>query len=99
MLNIVEMSDIGKFIETIEDERIRDLLRIMHFEYQEYMDIGEIGVVCNMKKLMDVPMSQVARAMNNAVDCYREEMGSLRKENEYLKNIKKRRPYKENKND
>ena len=97
MLNIVEMSDVGKYIETINDERIRKLLHKMHFEYEEYMRIGSVEQLRGMKDLMDVPMSQIANAMVNSVDCYRDEMNALRKENEQMKEILHAKKYRNKK--
>ena len=39
-LNIIENSDVIQFIETVENEKIKELLNRMHFEYSRYVQIG-----------------------------------------------------------
>lgn len=39
-LNIIENSDVMQFIESVEDERMKELLNRMHCEYYRYVKIG-----------------------------------------------------------
>lgn len=84
-LNIIELSDIMQYIDTIEDKRIHDLLHKMRFEYSEYTDIGTVEDCKNYKKLCDIPMSQVNVLLQMSNKTLLDEIQALNKEIEMLK--------------
>lgn len=48
-LNIIENSDVMQFIESVEDERMKELLNRMHCEYYRYVRIGRRNSAKNIK--------------------------------------------------
>jgi len=89
-LNIIELSDVMQYIDTIEDKRIHDLLHKMQFEYNEYNTIGTVEDCKNYKKLCDIPMSQVNVLLQMSNKTLLDEIESLNKEIELLKQPKRR---------
>lgn len=95
-LNIIELSDVMQYIDTIEDKRMHDLLHKMQFEYSEYTDIGTVEDCKNYKKLCDIPMSQVNVLLQMSNKTLLDEIHALNNEIELLKQPKaKRRKNKE----
>lgn len=84
-LNIIELSDVMQYIDTIEDKRIHDLLHKMRFEYSEYTEIGTVEDCKNYKKLCDIPMSQVNVLLQMSNKTLLDEIHALNKEIEMLK--------------
>ena len=93
-LNIIELSDVMQYIDTIEDKRIHDLLHKMRFEYSEYTDIGTVEDCKNYKKLCDIPMSQVNVLLQMSNKTLLDEIHALNKEIEMLKICKSNSPRK-----
>lgn len=93
-LNIIELSDVMQYIDTIEDKRIHDLLHKMRFEYSEYTDIGTVEDCKNYKKLCDIPMSQVNVLLQMSNKTLLDEIHALNKEIEMLKICKGDSPHK-----
>lgn len=93
-LNIIELSDVMQYIDTIEDKRIHDLLHKMRFEYSEYTDIGTVEDCKNYKKLCDIPMSQVNVLLQMSNKTLLDEIHALNKEIEMLKICKGNSPRK-----
>jgi len=93
-LNIIELSDVMQYIDTIEDKRIHDLLHKMRFEYSEYTDIGTVEDCKNYKKLCDIPMSQVNVLLQMSNKTLLDEIQALNKEIEMLKICKGNSPRK-----
>ena len=85
-LNVIEMSDVIQYIDSIEDKKIHDLLHKMQFEYQDYMDIGTVEDCRNYKRLCDIPMSQVNQFIQLSSQALVSELDALKRENEFLKN-------------
>ena len=95
-LNIIELSDVMQYIDTIEDKRIHDLLHKMRFEYSEYIDIGTVEDCKNYKKLCDIPMSQVNVLLQMSNKTLLDEIHALNKEIELLKQPKSRKKIRRN---
>lgn len=93
-LNIIELSDVMQYIDTIEDKRIHDLLHKMRFEYSEYTEIGTVEDCKNYKKLCDIPMSQVNVLLQMSNKTLLDEIQALNKEIEMLKICKGNSPRK-----
>ena len=93
-LNIIELSDVMQYIDTIEDKRIHDLLHKMRFEYSEYTEIGTVEDCKNYKKLCDIPMSQVNVLLQMSNKTLLDEIHALKKEIEMLKICKGNSPRK-----
>ncbi len=89
MVNIVEMSEITQFIQTVEDEKMHDLLYKLQNEYHAYQKIGTVEDFKNLKMLCDVPMSQVNTLLKVTNESYRDEITALKAEIELLKQIEK----------
>lgn len=94
-LNIIELSDVMQYIDTIEDKRIHDLLHKMRFEYGEYTDIGTVEDCKNYKKLCDIPMSQVNVLLQMSNKVLIDEIDALKKEIKMLKICKGDSPRKD----
>lgn len=93
-LNIIELSDVMQYIDTIEDKRMHDLLHKMRFEYSEYTEIGTVEDCKNYKKLCDIPMSQVNVLLQMSNKTLLDEIQALNKEIEMLKICKGNSPRK-----
>ena len=87
-LNIIELSDVMQYIDTIKDKRIHDLLHKMRFEYSEYTEIGTVEDCKNYKKLCDIPMSQVNVLLQMSNKTLLDEIHALKKEIKLLKQPK-----------
>lgn len=91
-LNIIEMSDIMQYIETIKDKKVHDLLHKMQFEYGQYTDIGTVEDCKNYKMLCDIPMSKINTLLQVTNKSLIDEVGALRKEVGLLKQRGKNEP-------
>lgn len=89
MVNIVEMTELTQFIQTVEDKKMHDLLNKLQKEYHEYQRIGTAEDFKNLKMLCDVPMSQVNTLLKVTNESYRDEITALKAEIELLKQIGK----------
>ena len=89
MINIIEMSEITQFIQTVEDEKMHNLLHKLQNEYYEYQKIGTVEDFKNFKMLCDVPMSQVNTLLKVTNESYRDEITALKEEIKVLKQIEK----------
>ncbi len=91
-LNIIEMSDVMHYIDTIEDKKMHDLLHKMQFEYGQYTDIGSVEDCKNYKMLCDIPISKVNTLLQVTSQTLRDEIDALKKEIKILsQNQKKNR--------
>ena len=91
-LNIIEMSDVIHYIDTIEDKKMHDLLHKMQFEYGQYTDIGNVEDCKNYKMLCDIPISKVNTLLQVTSQTLRDEIDALKKEIKILsQNQKKNR--------
>lgn len=91
-LNIIEMSDVIHYIDTIEDKKMHDLLHKMQFEYGQYTDIGSVEDCKNYKMLCNIPMSQINTLLQVTSQTLRDEIDTLKKEIKMLsQNQKKNR--------
>lgn len=91
-LNIIEMSDVMHYIDTIEDKKMHDLLHKMQFEYSQYTDIGSVEDCKNYKMLCDIPISKVNTLLQVTSQTLRDEIDALKKEIKILsQNQKKNR--------
>lgn len=92
MLNIIELSDISHYIETVQDEHIKKLLKTMEWEYREYAEVGDSKDCRIYKQLCDTPLSRFHDLLRVANESLIEEMDILKKENEELeKEIKNKK--------
>ena len=74
MLNIIENSDIMQFIETVEDERIKGLLKRMHFEYESYTHVGTPEECKRYKEWCDLKPSDYMRLLDNCTSALIDEL-------------------------
>ena len=65
-LNIIENSDVMQFIESVEDERMKELLNRMHCEYYRYVRIGTPEQCEKYKDLCDLKPSDYIRLLDKA---------------------------------
>lgn len=73
-LNIIENSDVIRFIESIEDERIKELLNRMHCEYYHYARIGTPEQCEKYKDLCDLKPSDYIKLLDNCTKAFKEEL-------------------------
>ena len=73
-LNIIENSDVFQFIEAVEDEKIKGLLKRMHFEYLEYMRIGTPEECKRYKDWSDLRPSYFMRLLDNCTKALKDEI-------------------------
>ena len=85
MLNVIEMSDVIQYIDSLEDKRTHDLLHKMQFEYSQYTDVGTVEDCRNYKMLCDIPMSQINTLLQVTNRSLIDEIKALKKEVELLK--------------
>lgn len=91
-LNIIEMSDVIHYIDSIKDKKMHDLLHKMQFEYGQYTDIGSVEDCKNYKMLCDIPISKVNTLLQVTSQTLRDEIDALKKEIKILsQNQKKNR--------
>ena len=89
-LNVIEMSEVIQYIDSLDDKRIHDLLHKMQFEYSQYTDVGTVEDCRNYKMLCDIPMSQINTLLQVTNRSLIDEIKALRKEVELLKQKRKR---------
>lgn len=73
-LNIIENSDVMQFIESVEDERMKELLNRMHCEYYRYVRIGTPEQCEKYKDLCDLKPSDYIRLLDNCTKAFKEEL-------------------------
>lgn len=73
MLNIIENSDVAKFIDSIEDENIKKLINEMHFEYMQYMKVGTPEECKRYKEWCDLKPSDYMRLFDTATRALKDE--------------------------
>lgn len=74
MLNIIENSDVIQFIETVEDEKLKELLKRMHSEYEEYTRVGTPEECKRYKDWCDLKPSDYMRLLDNCTQALRDEL-------------------------
>lgn len=74
MLNIIENSDVAKFIDSIEDENIKKLINEMHFEYMQYMKVGTPEECKRYKEWCDLKPSYYMRLFDTATRALKDEL-------------------------
>ena len=74
MLNIIENSDVAKFIDSIEDEDIKKLINKMHFEYMQYMKVGTPEECERYKEWCDLKPSDYMRLFDTATRALKDEL-------------------------
>ena len=82
-LNIMENSDVIQFIETIKDEKIKDILNRMHFEYSQYAEVGTPEECKRYKEWCDLKPSDYMRLLDNCTRALKDELECTEK---YYKN-------------
>ena len=73
-LNLIENSDVIQFIETVEDEKVKELLNRMHFEYSQYTQIGTPEECKRYKDWCDLKPSDYMRIMDNCLGVLKDEL-------------------------
>lgn len=74
MLNIIENSDVAKFIDSIEDEDIKKLINEMHFEYMQYIKVGTPEECKRYKEWCDLKPSDYMRLFDTATRALKDEL-------------------------
>lgn len=74
MLNIIENSDVAKFIDSIEDDNIKKLINEMHFEYMQYMKVGTPEECKRYKEWCDLKPSDYMRLFDTATRALKDEL-------------------------
>ena len=82
MLNLIEKSDVMQFIDTIEDEHIKELLNNMQFEYDEYTKIGTVEEVGYYKALCNTKPIEFANFTRDVVHHFKNELAFERRNKE-----------------
>ncbi len=74
MLNIIENSDVAKFIDSIEDEDIKKLINEMHFEYMQYMKVGTPEECKRYREWCDLKPSDYMKLFDTATRALKDEL-------------------------
>lgn len=74
MLNIIENSDVMQFIDKIEDERMRELLSRMHFEYSSYTQVGTPEECKRYKEWCNLAPSDYMKLLDRCTSALKEEL-------------------------
>ena len=73
-LNIIENSDVMQFIETVEDEKMKELLNRMHFEYSRYVQIGTPEECQRYKDWCDLKPSDYMKLLDKCTGALKDEL-------------------------
>lgn len=73
-LNIIENSDVMQFIENMEDEKMKQLLNRMHFEYSQYTHVGTPEECKRYKEWCDLKPSDYMRLLDNCTRALKDEL-------------------------
>lgn len=73
-LNFMEILDVAEFIESMEDEKMKELLNHMHLEYSEYVRIATPELCKKYKDLCDLKPSDYIKLLNNYKKVFKEEL-------------------------
>lgn len=64
-MNVLEMSEVVEYIQSLEDSHIKELLNRMHFEYTEYRLIGTPKECADYKECCKMSVADVLKMMWN----------------------------------
>lgn len=78
-LNIIENSDVIQFIESIEDERMKELLIRVHFEYSQYTHIGTPEECQRYKDWCNLRPSDYMKLLDNCTKALKDELECVEK--------------------
>lgn len=84
-LNLIENSDVIQFIETVNDEKIKELLNRLHSEYSKYIQVGTPEECMRYKEWCDLKPSDYMRLLDNCTRTLKDELECT--ENFYKKRI------------
>ena len=96
MLNMIEMSDMWQFKDSLPDGREKELLNRVLFEYGEYMNCGTPDDCKNRLEWMKMSPEDIRMAFNKLQEGWREEVEHIREDAEraakekYAPELKKR---------
>lgn len=79
MLNIIENSDVIQFIETIEDKKVKELLKRMYFEYEKYTRVGTPEECKRYKDWCDLKPSDCMKLFDNCTHALKDELECTKK--------------------
>ena len=65
-MNVLEMSEVSQYIESLEDSHIKELLNRMRFEYTKYRLIGTPKECADYKEYCKMSVMDVLKMMWNA---------------------------------
>ena len=96
MLNMIEMSDLWQFKDSLPDGRTKELLNNLLFEYNQYTECGTPEDCKNRLEWMKMSPEDVRKAFNKLQEGWREEVEHIREDaereakNKYAPEPKKR---------
>jgi len=64
-MNVLEMSEVSQYIESLEDSHIKELLNRMHMEYTKYRLIGTPKECADYKEYCKMSVMDVLKMMWN----------------------------------
>ena len=82
MLNMIEMSDLWQFKDSLPDGRIKELLNNVLFEYGQYTECGTPEDCKNRLEWMKMSPEDIRKAFNKLQDGWREQVEYIREDAE-----------------
>ena len=82
MLNMIEMSDLWQFKDSLPDGREKELLNNVLFEYSQYMECGTPEDCKNRMEWMKMSPEDIRKAFNKLQDGWREQVEYIREDAE-----------------
>lgn len=78
MLNMIEMSDLWQFKDSLPESRIKELLNNLLFEYSEYTECGSPKDCKDRLEWMKMSPEDVRKNFNFIIESLREEVAYIR---------------------
>lgn len=78
MLNMVELSDLYQFQESLPEGREKDLLNDLLFEYSQYTQCGTVEECMSRKEWMSYSIDDIRTNFNNTIKALRDEVDEIR---------------------
>ena len=82
MLNMIEMSDLWQFKDSLPDGREKELLNNVLFEYSKYTECGTYEDCKNRLEWMKMSPEDIRKAFNELQEGLREEVENIREDAE-----------------
>ena len=92
MLNVLEISDLYKFEESLPESKEKDLLCKLLFEYVQYSECGTVEDCMARKEWMSYSIDDIRKNFTSIVKGLREEVAYIREDAELSHKRKRGRP-------